>query len=115
MSSCSGMHCPGCAGCAGGGPPVVLAVVVLGAVAALGSTIAAVLADVLTVALVVTSVATVAMVTALTVKMRRGRLSLVQWHQEQLPPPAPVKAIGGAKVGAYVVTGRLARVREPRR
>jgi hypothetical protein len=84
-------------------------------VAALGSTIAAVLADLLTVAIVVLSAAVVAMVTGLTVKMRRGRLSLVQWHQEQLPPPAPVKAISGAEVGAYVVTERPARVREPRR
>jgi hypothetical protein len=99
--ACSGLHCEGCSSCGGG--RAVAVVVVLGAVAALGSTVAAVLADLLTVALVVTSVATVAMVAALTVKVRRGRLSLVQWHRPQLPPPVPVRAISGAKVGAYVV------------
>jgi hypothetical protein len=83
---------------------VVAGVVALAAVAAFGSTIAAVLADLLTVALVVTSVATVAMVAGLAVKMRRGDRRMVTWHQAQrLPAPVPVKAISGARVGAYVI------------
>jgi hypothetical protein len=111
--ACSGLHCDGCSSCGGG--RLAVAVVVVAAVAAFGSALAAFLADVLAVALVVLSAATVAMVAGLAVKMRRGRLSLVQWHQERLPPPVPVKAISGAKVDAYVVTTRPARVREPRR
>lgn len=90
-------------------------VVVLGAVAALGSTIAAVLADLLTVALVVLSAATVAMVAGLAVKMRRGDRELVTWHRPELPAPGSVKAISGAQAGVYVITSRAEPVREPRR
>jgi hypothetical protein len=110
--ACSGIHCDGCGSCGGG--RAVAVVVVLGAVAALGSTVAAALADLLTIALVVLSAAVVAMVTGLAVKMRRGRRGLVQWHQEQLPAPAPVKAISGQRVGAYVIR-QAEPVREPRR
>lgn len=112
--ACSGLHCDGCSSCGGGGRAAV-AVVVLGAVSALGSTIAAVLADLLAVALVVLSAATVAMVTGLAVKMRRGDRQLVHWHQERLPAPAPVKAISGKQAGVYVITSRAERVREPGR
>jgi hypothetical protein len=100
--ACSGIHCDGCGSCGGGGRAVAVGVVLV-AVAAFGSAIAAVVADVITAALIVTSLATVAMVAALTVKMRGGDRRMVHWHQEQLPAPGPVKAISGARVGAYVV------------
>jgi hypothetical protein len=97
--ACPGLHCPGC----GGGVLPVAEILAFAAVVTVGSAIATFLADVIMAALIVTSVATAGMVAFLAVKMRRGDRQLVWWHQAQLPAPAPVKAISGARVGAYIV------------
>jgi hypothetical protein len=110
VMACPGLHCPGC----GDGALPVAEMLAFAAVVALGSAIATFLADVITAALIVTSVATAGMVAFLAVKMRGGDRQLVRWHRAELAAPAPVKAISGARVGAYVIRQRE-QIREPRR
>jgi hypothetical protein len=93
----------------GSGFPVLSVVAVLGGVAVCVY-YATEIAQLVTAALVVTSLAAVAMVAGLTVKVRRGRRELVQWHRPAvLPAAAPVKAISGKQAGVYVITGQAER------